>query len=100
MRRLVGCRDSGRHTTDGPVELWIDGASVEVFCYMMGPRVAVPGAPFEYITLPSPDTNIAQWITGQFTITTRFSRLRLDLPNRAVRTGDCTSRLHSGLLGD
>lgn len=86
----LAARESGI-ALDGEYELELaPGIEVTVFCYMMGARVAEaePAAPFEYISLPTP--NVAQWIMGLNTVTTTFTRVRIDLANLTIRTSDFT----------
>jgi hypothetical protein len=79
----------GRHL-DAEYYLMMQGKVVQVYCYMMGPNVSVPGAPFAYISLTADNqTNVAQWEFGDIMTTTVFHRVRLNESTMRIYTGDC-----------
>ena len=63
----------------------------QVFCYMMGVGVTDHTAPYTYITLPTTneDGNIARWVYGNATLSTRFNKVQFDPSNMRILTGDC-----------
>lgn len=63
----------------------------DVYCYMMGPGVTDPDAPYTYITLPNAQTgnNAAQWVYGNQLITTTFNKVQFDPTTLRIITGDC-----------
>lgn len=65
--------------------------SYNVFCYMMGPNVTDPDAPYTYITLSAVQagSNTAQWVYGNQLISTTFHKVQFDPTSLRIITGDC-----------